>query len=369
MQLFGDFPDVYVVPAKRERRRTADHAQRLELRERAKNFLRDAVGQELVLRIRADVREREHRHHRRPLRDLARDELLVSRPQQHRHEFRDGRISVLRRGRERALERLVLFGPDFRPRDAHARCAFGEAPPQAQFERGRAERRRAREHLEAHHRERVLVGPRVHVALARCLFGAHVGGRAEREAGLRHAVALGVADRARDPEVEDEGVPRPRDQHVFRLHVPMDDAAGMRVRKRVGDLRRDAQRVRDGHRTFAREPFAQRLALDRRHDVIQHSLSLARVEQRHDVRMREARRDHDLLQEAFGADALGDLLAQHLDCHATLVLHVLREVDFRRGAAPELTLHPIGGRERVDQGPGRPSHDAPARGFSSTISS
>ena len=81
-------------------------------------------------------------------------------------------------------------------------------------------------------------------ALAHRLLGRHVLRRAEREPGLRHALAARLLHRERDAEVGDERVAA-LEQDVLGLDVAMDDAVRVRVLERVGDLARDAHRVVD----------------------------------------------------------------------------------------------------------------------------
>ena len=62
------------------------------------------------------------------------------------------------------------------------------------------------------------------------------------------------------------------EQHVVRLDVAMDDAALVRVRQRLRDVAQDADRLGDRQRARAREPRAQRLALDERHRVVRQAV-------------------------------------------------------------------------------------------------
>ena len=70
----------------------------------------------------------------------------------------------------------------------------------------------------------------------------------------------------RDAEVGDDGVAA-LEQDVLRLDVAVDDAVGVGVAQRVGDLAGDLERVVDGELLFAVEPVAEGLALDEGHDV------------------------------------------------------------------------------------------------------
>jgi hypothetical protein len=65
-------------------------------------------------------------------------------------------------------------------------------------------RRLAGEHLVRQRPERIDVRAAVNGAVSRCLFGRHVLRRAEREAGLRHALAAGLRDGQGDAEIGDD---------------------------------------------------------------------------------------------------------------------------------------------------------------------
>ncbi|MNC99504.1 hypothetical protein D3C83_178210 [compost metagenome] len=71
--------------------------------------------------------------------------------------------------------------------------------------------------------------------------------------------------------------------------------------ERARDLTRDTHCL--GHRKLPRlvQPVAQRLALDVRHDVEEHPVCLAGVEQREDVGMAQPRRQLDLAKEPLAA--------------------------------------------------------------------
>ena len=97
--------------------------------------------------------------------------------------------------------------------------------------------RLAGEHLVGHRAERVLIGPRVDVAVAGGLLRAHVVRRAEREAGLGDASATGLGYGQRDAEVGDHRLAR-LEQDVLRLEVAMDHAPGVGVVERAGHQRR-----------------------------------------------------------------------------------------------------------------------------------
>ena len=75
-----------------------------------------------------------------------------------------------------------------------------------------------------------------------------------------------VAHGLRDPKVGDYRVVAP-EQDVIRLDVPMHDAARVGLGERVGNFSHGSDNIRDGQLVLARDPLAQRLAIDERHAV------------------------------------------------------------------------------------------------------
>ena len=221
-------------------------------------------------------------------------------------------------------------------------------------------RRLAREHLVEQTAEAVDVGARVEPALARRLLGAHVTRRAEREPGLGHAIAAGLAHRERDPEVGDERRAIVQED-VLGLDVAMDDAVPVRVVERRADLLCEPHRVVDGKLVLALEAIAERLALDERHHVEQESVGLPRVEQRQDVRMLQRRRRLDLGEEPIGADDGRELGAKHLHRNTPVVLEIVREIDGGHPTGAELALESVTIGQRCDEARRRFFHVVVAR--------
>ncbi len=102
---------------------------------------------------------------------------------------------------------------------------------------------------------------------------------------------------------------------VLRFDVAMDDALGVRVGERIGDLVDDAHRVRDGELPFPREPVPERFACYVRHDVVQQVLARAGRKHGENVRVLEMRGELDLLLESRGGNIARELRGQHLDNH------------------------------------------------------
>ena len=93
---------------------------------------------------------------------------------------------------------------------------------------------------------------------------------------------------AREPEVDDACATIAREQHVRRREIEMHDALAMRGRQRRREIACDPQRV-ERAATALREPFAQRRPVDILHHEVRAALVIADLEDRDDVRMREAR--------------------------------------------------------------------------------
>jgi hypothetical protein len=125
----------------------------------------------------------------------------------------------------------------------------------------------------------------------------------------------------------------------------MHDVARVRELERGGDLARDRERLGHGKHLLAPEPVAQRLALEKRHHVEQPPIDLARVVQRHDVRVRELRRDLDLAQEPRGADGLRELGLDELDRDLAAMAQVVGQIDDGHPTAADLALDPVAGAD------------------------
>src|SRR5256884_6933105 len=179
-----------------------------------------------------------------------------------------------------------------------------------------------------------------------------------------------VARRAhgpRDAEVRHHGRP-PRQHDVFRLDIAVHDPVAVRVRQRARHLRRDAQRVLLGQLLLAREPVAQRFALDVRHDIIEEAGGGTRVVQRQDVGVLQPGRNLDLAQEPLGAEGRRQLRVQDLDRHRPVVLQIVGQEHGGHAAASQLPLHRVAvsegfaqGVEQVGHGTWRPSLQSLAR--------
>ena len=202
------------------------------------------------------------------------------------------------------------------------------------------ERRLPREHFVEHAAQRVEIAPAIEVALAHRLLGAHVGGGADRQAGLGELLAAGGVDRPRDAEIGHPRVPA-REQDVFRLDVAVNHLMGVGIAERIGHLAGDLQRWFERQLLLTSQAVAERFAFDQRHDVIEELAGLTAVQQRQDVGMVQLCRDRDLAQKPLRPQRRSEFRPQHLERHLAVVLQVLGEVDGGHAAGADLALDAI----------------------------
>jgi hypothetical protein len=126
---------------------------------------------------------------------------------------------------------------------------------------------------------------------------------------------------------------------VVRLDVPMHEALTVGVRQRVRCLARDLESVGEGQLLLPLHAVAQRLALDKRHHVVQQPLTRGPgVVERQDVRVAELGRDLDFSEKPLGTERDREILVKHLDRHHTIVLEVAGEVNGRHTSGTKLLL-------------------------------
>ena len=203
------------------------------------------------------------------------------------------------------------------------------------------EGRLADEHLIPDDAQRILVAAAVEVALPHCLFGRHVGRRADRDAREgQPGVARG---RARDTKVGDESATcRPIDENVVRLDVAMDDAARVRVVQRIRDLTEDAAYGIHGEPRLACESCREALALDERHDEKHDPATLIDGVDRYDVWVTELRGRLCLAQEP-SADVFVECQLGRKGLHRNVSMQPQIERAIHRGhsAAADLGLDQV----------------------------
>ena len=187
----------------------------------------------------------------------------------------------------------------------------------------------------------------VDMAVGRRLLRTHVGGRAERESGLRQALA-GRIDGPRHAEVG-EHAPLALKEDVLRLDVAVDDVLPLCVSQRFSHLTGDPHRLGQRELGLPRQPLPQRLPVDEGHGEPEPADGLAGVVHRKDVRVVETGGEPDLPNEPLGAERLRQLGVKDLEGDWTLVPEIAGEVDGGHAAAAELALDRIAGTEGIGE--------------------
>ena len=136
-------------------------------------------------------------------------------------------------------------------------------------------------------------------------------------------------------------------QDILRLDIPVDHAEAVRVPERIRHFAGDEDRITHRQLAFTYEARPQRFARDERHDIVQQTIRLTRIEQRQDVRMLQARRGADFAQEPVPAEGGAQIGMQDLDGDVAVVLDVVGEVYGRHPAGAKFAL------DRVAAGEGR----------------
>ncbi len=138
------------------------------------------------------------------------------------------------------------------------------------------------------------------------------------------------------------------DQHVARLHVTVDQAAGVRLVQRRRHLADDVNYARRGQDALAVKQRAQVLPADVAHRDEQGPVCLAGIVDRNDVRMIDGRRGPHLPGEPLAEPRVtGELRRQNLQCHRSAQPGVERTVDDRHSAASDLLLDLVAGDLRA----------------------
>src|SRR5207245_1503845 len=169
------------------------------------------------------------------------------------------------------------------------------------------------------------------------LLGAHVAGGPHRLTGLRERQCAGGADRARDPEVGDDGVVA-RQQNILGLDVAVNDPLCVREPERVRHVARDVECVRERELALTQQAMPQRLPFYVRHDVVEQSGRLPGRKDRDDVGMAELGGQVHFADEPLAQQAGADLRVEHLDRHAATRVLLHRQVDAVLGAAVWLLI-------------------------------
>src|SRR5262245_33034666 len=121
----------------------------------------------------------------------------------------------------------------------------------------------------------------------------------------------------------------------------MNHALPVGIVERSSRFARNAHGLDDRQLPLAANAIAQALAGDERHREPELAVGLAGIVNAEDVRMLQASRQPDLLLEAIGSEGRRDFRVKDLQRHRTVVTTVLREIDRRKPAAPELTVNRV----------------------------
>ena len=128
------------------------------------------------------------------------------------------------------------------------------------------------------------------------------------------------------------------EQEVLRLHVAVDETCGMSRCEPGAHLHAERRRLPCGQPAAARHELRERLSLDVLHRDERPSAVLAHIEDAHDVRVREPRRQACLAQEAPPQLLVpGEVLGEPLQRHRAVELDVMSEIDRRHRSVPERT--------------------------------
>ena len=214
---------------------------------------------------------------------------------------------------------------------------------------------RTRQAFIEHARQRVDVGPRIALPAVEPLRR-HVGERAERAPGRRHARLTGGA---RQPEVDEVREISCGDQDVRRLHVAVDQTRLMCGVQRGTDLLGHRHSQRDVDRSLPLgEDVAEGAPLDEPHVEIQPTADLAVPVDWHHVGIAQAGGGLGLLVESLlEDDVLREVRRQDLERDDAIGSGVEGPVDLAHSApAQQLLQLVVAKRRRVQRSTPRHRH-------------
>ena len=207
------------------------------------------------------------------------------------------------------------------------------------------ERHPTRQALVEQTTERIDVGPRVE-PLAADLLRRHVVDRSQWTLGWRQRRVEALAE----PEVPQPDVRRGRggaaaiDQHVAGLDISVDQADRVCGVERAGELLDDPDRDWGGEPALGADQRLQVAAGDVAHRDVVDAVDLARVVDREDVRMVEARGERRLLHKAFADRVVGGQIGgQYLQRDIAREADLGRVIDSSGPAAPDRGMQPVTG--------------------------
>ena len=130
-------------------------------------------------------------------------------------------------------------------------------------------------------------------------------------------------------------MPVVEDEHVFRLEIAMDDAAGVGRLQPARHLCRNRNRPGRRERSNLNE-LAQHAPVEQFGDGIAHAVLVPEVVNGEDIRMGQGRDDPRLALEARDAIRIrSDGIRQHLDSHIAAQVPVVRAIHLAHASGPE----------------------------------
>jgi hypothetical protein len=143
-------------------------------------------------------------------------------------------------------------------------------------------------------------------------------------------------------------------ENVLRLQVPVHHSPLVGARQGIGQIAQDSGRVWKRESVVPRNPVAQRLTLDVRHDIVELAVRLARVVETDNVRVGHPGCDPDLVEKPLGSRR-SETLIEDLHRHRPVVPRVVSQVHRGHPAATQFADDgvPSGQRRRsASLGPG-----------------
>ena len=197
--------------------------------------------------------------------------------------------------------------------------------------------------------ERVDVGAAVD-RLAVDLLGGEVGGRAHGSALARRDALL--VESPGQPEVGEIDMLVRVEQHIGGLDVAMDEAARVRRIQSVRDLAADGERAGRLERALRAEQRAQVGSLDVAHRQVEAPVDVARVVDRHHVRVLERHCELRLAREARTEALIQRELGRHqLQRDRPFQPQVVGAVDDAHPATADQLVDPIADELGADPDP------------------
>jgi hypothetical protein len=217
--------------------------------------------------------------------------------------------------------------------------------------RAARERHLARQTLEQHAPQRIQISPAVDLVAPDLLRRDVVDGPHHLPAHRRPATRRRVLGQPEVRQIDVLDAALHRDQRIARLDIAMDQPTRMRRVQGAGELCHKRHRALRSQRSIAPQQSPQVGALDVPHPDVQQAIDLAGLEDRHDARVIDRRRQARLRQETLAkAVVLRQLRRQELQRHPPTEPQILRTVDGTHAAAPDQRLQPVTTQLRPNRG-------------------